>query len=278
MAQSLRVPTRTGFSLLELLVAIAIIGVLVGLLFPAISAIKASATAANCKSNLRQCIAAHQAYGNDNKGYVPLSSCNNPQLPWFTTISPYLDRRDVMSTDVGGGAYKNAAIVSRVTQCAALGNRIAKGTTTLDPGTGYCRNPFLYYGNAGPGNSGVDDWDSSTWPTPFKWSAITFPGNRLLIGDGWAEGSGNLEATYWKQGATVASMGYFYNHVWSTAYAKLQLLGSGSGVKSPDRINLDYHRGNRSYGMCDGSVRSLSDDYSDSNNQAWRSVSNPSSL
>lgn len=50
----LSVSTRRGVSLVELLVVLAIIGVLIGLLIPAVQVVREASLAAECANNLRQ--------------------------------------------------------------------------------------------------------------------------------------------------------------------------------------------------------------------------------
>ncbi len=58
-------------TLVELLVVVAIIGVLVALMLPAIQAARATARAANCKNNLRQLGIAAQQFCELHKGKFP---------------------------------------------------------------------------------------------------------------------------------------------------------------------------------------------------------------
>lgn len=60
----------TGFTLVELLVVVAIIGVLAGLLLPALSAAKGKAQAIRCTSNMRQFALAFQLYAGDHNDTI----------------------------------------------------------------------------------------------------------------------------------------------------------------------------------------------------------------
>jgi prepilin-type N-terminal cleavage/methylation domain-containing protein len=78
---------RSGFTLLELLVSIAIIGILAALLLPAVSKAKERARRTQCLNQLRQIGVAMQLYSDDYWGRFPDASTNNPAFygnwwPW----------------------------------------------------------------------------------------------------------------------------------------------------------------------------------------------------
>src|SRR5687767_13854917 len=85
-----------GFSLVELLVAIGIIALLIGLLLPVAGAVRRSARAAGCLANLQQWGHAFQMYlnGNNGRSFVwgempaRADDGNNP-LMWWELLQPY---------------------------------------------------------------------------------------------------------------------------------------------------------------------------------------------
>jgi prepilin-type N-terminal cleavage/methylation domain-containing protein len=96
--------TRRAFSLVELLVVVAIIATLMGLLLPAVQKARAAAAATACKNNLRQIGLALQQY-HDQVGAFPIgclewrptATSTGRQLAWSAFLLPYLERGDISS-------------------------------------------------------------------------------------------------------------------------------------------------------------------------------------
>ena len=88
--------SRKGFTLVELLVVIAVIGILVALLLPAIAATRDGARAVVCKSNLRQIGLSLHTYAEGHGGRFPWTEHSDEDKSWIVTLSPYLEDVDAV--------------------------------------------------------------------------------------------------------------------------------------------------------------------------------------
>ena len=87
---------RTAFTLVELLVAIAIIGVLTGMLLPAVQNVREAARNTNCLNNLRQIgLATHHYEGAISQ--IPPSRPADGFLTWPVLLMPHLEQQNLAS-------------------------------------------------------------------------------------------------------------------------------------------------------------------------------------
>ena len=84
---------RSGFTLVELLVVIAVIGILIGMLFPAIQTVRSAARRAGCLNNLRQLILAAQNYESSNGKFPKAMNADGGSM--FLELSTFLEQEYV---------------------------------------------------------------------------------------------------------------------------------------------------------------------------------------
>src|SRR6187455_2473364 len=92
--------TRRGFTLIEMLVVIAIIAILVALLLPAVQQAREAARRSQCKNNLKQIGLAMHNYHDTFNGFPNggiASSVGGWGLSWYIRILPYIDQAPVFN-------------------------------------------------------------------------------------------------------------------------------------------------------------------------------------
>ena len=99
-------PSKSGFSLIELLVVIGIISVLIALLLPCLASARRQAQLVQCASNERQICLSLIAYASDNYGFFPPNqSATSPGIYWCDSdrIGNYIPGLATIGTGLGGG-------------------------------------------------------------------------------------------------------------------------------------------------------------------------------
>jgi prepilin-type N-terminal cleavage/methylation domain-containing protein/prepilin-type processing-associated H-X9-DG protein len=142
-----------GFTLVELLVVIAVIGILVGLLLPAVQAAREAARAAQCKNNLHQLSLATIMFHDTNRAYPPAryqprpngspqNNCGGQETTWLVRIMPFLEQVSAESQwDYSRSYVSHVERVrtfvpgsyvcpARRAQSQAVGMGLSSGTTT----------------------------------------------------------------------------------------------------------------------------------------------------
>lgn len=94
---------RFGFTLVELLVVISIIGILVGLLLPAVQSAREAARSIQCQNNLHQLSLATLLFENSYRAFPParyqprpgsgdLNECGGNQPTWLARVLPFVEQ------------------------------------------------------------------------------------------------------------------------------------------------------------------------------------------
>jgi prepilin-type N-terminal cleavage/methylation domain-containing protein/prepilin-type processing-associated H-X9-DG protein len=101
---------RSAFTLIELLVVIAIIAILIGLLLPAVQTARESASASQCRNNLRQLGIAMQNYHDQNEVLPPGGSSavgGRVLIGWTARLFPYIEQDNLLQAVLSHGSLSN---------------------------------------------------------------------------------------------------------------------------------------------------------------------------
>lgn len=93
---------NSGFTLVELLVVIAVIGIMMAILLPAVQSVRSAARRTSCLNNIRQVALATTMFHDANKAYPPARiqpamfpgaglGCGGSEPSWLVRIMPYIE-------------------------------------------------------------------------------------------------------------------------------------------------------------------------------------------
>lgn len=117
--------SRNGnhFTLIELLIVIAIIAILAGLLLPALNSARKKGQAAVCTSNLKQLFQVFALYANDHVFYPPGaivadSTMKYNEYLWYFRLAPYLGMKERATSWENARDIRNGKIL----KCPSVAN------------------------------------------------------------------------------------------------------------------------------------------------------------
>lgn len=140
--------SRSGFTLVELLVAIAIIGALIALLLPAVQAAREAARRIKCQNNLKQLgLGSHQFHETNGSFptffgiFPPVNNCGvrphcNRTAPyggWFLHLMPYVEQRplhDNISAEIAILPQNQRITLTAPSGCSTVQDRDYNGDHT----------------------------------------------------------------------------------------------------------------------------------------------------
>lgn len=267
---------RVAFTLVELLVVLALLAVLIGLLLPAVQQVREVANRAKCANNLKQIglafhnhNAARGTFPDTGGGWwlgrskspngIPLAAPNQ-DWGWAYQLLPYIEQEDVWrnadDTEVAGTIIKLYFCPSRRSPMAL------PGIQTAGIPVGCLRGAIDYAGNGGTGPFIFPDgypWlhqNGVVIPRvgPDRVSLTNIPdgvSNTLLVGERNVNIALLGQSWMWDE-----NNGYFDGWDWDT-------IRWGYDVPAPDRRDDSYydwrfgssHRGGVQFVLADGSVR-----------------------
>jgi type II secretion system protein G len=129
--------SQRGFTLIEMMIVVAIIAILVSILVPNFIRARAQAQTAACESNLKEIATALELYETDNDQYPPSNTVNASD----TDLQPYLKQTPV-DPAAGPTAYYTYTVTSGNTSSASYtilcpGIHDPGTLQTISPGTTY---------------------------------------------------------------------------------------------------------------------------------------------
>lgn len=222
--------------MVELLVVVAIIGLLIAITLPAVQAARQAADMTRCANNLHQIGLAMAMYCDTFNGYFPqttLSTIFNIEAAWLYRLGPYME--DVDSVRVCPMDLRNDEIV----KAAKVGRK----------GSSYILNEFICH-RVDPPDPAADLMRLSMNKLRATSRTITvFPASNRL---GWSEFNDHTHSMAWLSAGP--------SKAWKKVLADLQPdrhWSSDTGKYAPGQDKSDHTKGIENYLFADGHVERI---------------------
>jgi prepilin-type N-terminal cleavage/methylation domain-containing protein len=203
-SSTVRPGRRLAFSLIELVVVVAIIAVLIGILLPAVQAVRESAARTRCANNLRQLGLAVQAFHSHSK-CLPPSRIEDAWATWAVLLLPHLKQDNAYAAwDLSRRYYEqpDAARLIHVPVFYCPSRRAPGGFSEPDADTRTLQPPFPHVPGelsdyAVCGGSGFADNESVDTKGAFIRAYATWTTDRTEL---------DCRVTSWQGALTIASI------------------------------------------------------------------------
>lgn len=284
--------TAGGFTLVELLVVIAVIGILMALLLPAVQAAREAGRRTSCGNNLRQIgVAIHNYHEQQNcfpPGGVNFGSCCSTESfsSWPISILPFVDQANLAAKYVHGATNESPENQEvRRTHVKIYACPSEPGVKVLrEPESGPANDfnliymPGSYRGVGGRSDGVTGWWDN--YPQyrnlPFQWRGVfhivdgriqqeTFSNvtdgtsNTFIVGE-YGTQYRPRRRTFWaySYGSYNRSDAVPQGRTLIANWDRCTALGGPGGIQPCNRAWGSFHLGVIQFLYCDGNVRQMS--------------------
>jgi prepilin-type N-terminal cleavage/methylation domain-containing protein/prepilin-type processing-associated H-X9-DG protein len=279
---------RCAFTLVELLVVIAVIAILIALLVPAVQKVRAAANRARCQNNLKQVVLACHNYHNDHKAWPRNGNVLN-ELSWHVYLLPYVDQLplyeqfDLSNTGTHTSPNRNvyALIPIPAYLCpSSIADKMLQGPNDFAEAGELVngQSPYTthYYGVNGPKGTNTYTGQAYNVDPTGEWGGVSLDGIFLRdrnvrmkdIADGtsstfaigemsWYDPVGGTRYRPWVRGPGNESQPY------TSATKNINVAINTPGISLFNDMSFGSpHEGGTNFAMADGSTTFVSEDIS----------------